>query len=729
MKNRSFSIGSIVLLISIVVTAVSGFITWRLFPIPFGTLFNTFFYLTVTGLVACLAILAVRALRARAIWIKAIGVIPAIIAIVIASAAIILRIDYRLLPSMSYRHGLTADEWKEDVRYFAQEYPKQHVRLYEMVDRQTFEARVVALEQKIPQLSETVIRNGIYKLAALPNDAHSFPNVFTHKLDWHALPFKFWLFNDGVYVLDAGREHRDLIGARLVEIGDVPVAEAYRRLRPYLASENEFNWKDRFIHCLSVIEFLHAEGIATDPRRIDMTFETDDGVKLTVEVETYHYIPVMYWSSFRTIDNDLPYVLSNDRRDNWWFTYREDTGTLYFQFNRCLRKSGDVRIEEFVERLGEYVENNEFERLVVDIRKNDGGDGYVSRQVAGLIIGNDRVDRPGRLFVLTSRKTFSAAVMFLSLIENNTKAVIVGEPTGQGPFFCGGPQPVTLPNSGLEILVSRRYNRCSLFDDGRKWIMPDLPVEYTMKDYLEGRDPMMDAVLEYGTPVVSSSELGVSEQEKYIGRYCLSFYQILTVEAAGEGLRFAVSDFFEESYRNVSSDLYSSGGDLFHTDIEGVELFFSEGPDGSAEGVTLRWRGIDTYAEKAPEGHMVPMELFAEGRTSEAVMGIYMQREGYLAEVPDLESRLNIMGYALLRDEEDSSALKVFMLNVWLFPESANVYDSLGEAYMLSGKRELAIKSYEKALELNPDSKNAREILEHLRKGQVRDRETRKWSG
>ena len=48
----------------------------------------------------------------------------------------------------------------------------------------------------------------------------------------------------------------------------------------------------------------------------------------------------------------------------------------------------------------------------------------------------------------------------------------------------------------------------------------------------------------------------------------------------------------------VKSDLYPGGGDLFHTDLDGVDLFFSEGPDGAAEGVTLRWRGIDTYAER-----------------------------------------------------------------------------------------------------------------------------------
>jgi hypothetical protein len=727
MKNRGFSAGAIILLVVFLVTVVSGFITWRLFPIPFGTLFDTFFYLTVAGLVVCFAVLAVMALRARAVWLKAIGVIPAILAIVIASAAIILRIDYRLLPNMSYRYGLSAEEWKEDVRYFAEQFPEQHVRLFEMVPRRKFEARAAALEKKIPELGENSIKMELYKLLALPGDAHSFPNVFTLKLDWHALPFKFWLFDDGVYVLDTGREHRDMIGARLVEVGETPIVEVYEKLRPYLSAENEFNWKDRFIYCLSVVEFLHAEGIVDDPRAIDMTFETRGRMKVTVEVEPHHYIPVLYWSGIRTIDNDLPHVFSNDRRDHYWFEYREDTGTLYFQFNRCLRESGDETIEKFVERLGEWVEKNEFERFVVDIRKNDGGDGYVSREVADLIIGNGRIDRPGRLFILTSRKTFSAAVMFLSLIENNTKAVIVGEPTGQGPFFCGGPKPITLPNSGLELLASRHYNRCSPFDDGRKWIMPHLPVEYTMKDFLEGRDPVMEAVLAYGTPVITTGEITAETLERYTGRYCFCPLRILTVERAGEGLRFSLSDFFEGSYRSASSDLYATDRHLFHTDLDGVELFFSEGPDSTADGVVLRWRGIETYAGRAPEGHKLPMELFAEGRVDEAVEALFKEKEVYLAEVPDLEARLNLMGYALLGEEKDGAAVRIFKLNVRLFPESANTYDSLGEGYMLSGNREEAIKNYEKALELDPGSQNAREVLDHLRNGDIRDRQTRKW--
>jgi tetratricopeptide (TPR) repeat protein len=111
------------------------------------------------------------------------------------------------------------------------------------------------------------------------------------------------------------------------------------------------------------------------------------------------------------------------------------------------------------------------------------------------------------------------------------------------------------------------------------------------------------------------------------------------------------------------------------------------------------------------------------------VDALYDQREIYRREIPDLESRLNGMGYSLLGEKKDLQAVAVFNLNTELFPASANTYDSLGEAYLLSGNIPLAIANYEKALELNPESENARKMLDHLRKGDIWDRENRIWIG
>jgi tetratricopeptide (TPR) repeat protein len=75
------------------------------------------------------------------------------------------------------------------------------------------------------------------------------------------------------------------------------------------------------------------------------------------------------------------------------------------------------------------------------------------------------------------------------------------------------------------------------------------------------------------------------------------------------------------------------------------------------------------------------------------------------------ESSINSLGYELMNSSRLSDAIEVFKLNVEVFPESANVYDSLAEAYMKSDDIGNAIKYYEKSLELNPENENAREML------------------
>jgi tetratricopeptide (TPR) repeat protein len=68
----------------------------------------------------------------------------------------------------------------------------------------------------------------------------------------------------------------------------------------------------------------------------------------------------------------------------------------------------------------------------------------------------------------------------------------------------------------------------------------------------------------------------------------------------------------------------------------------------------------------------------------------------------------------LLAKNRIEDAIEIFKLNVQMFPDAFNPYDSLGEAYMLNDENELAIFNYKKSLELNPDNDNAVKQLEVL---------------
>jgi len=79
------------------------------------------------------------------------------------------------------------------------------------------------------------------------------------------------------------------------------------------------------------------------------------------------------------------------------------------------------------------------------------------------------------------------------------------------------------------------------------------------------------------------------------------------------------------------------------------------------------------------------------------------------------ETELNSLGYYLLRSQRVKEAIEIFKLNVEAFPQSSNVYDSLGEAYMTNGDKELAIKNYQKSVELNPQNTGGIEALKKLK--------------
>jgi tetratricopeptide (TPR) repeat protein len=79
------------------------------------------------------------------------------------------------------------------------------------------------------------------------------------------------------------------------------------------------------------------------------------------------------------------------------------------------------------------------------------------------------------------------------------------------------------------------------------------------------------------------------------------------------------------------------------------------------------------------------------------------------------ERLLNNLGYAFLEMNLTEPAIEVLDLNVKKFPQSANAYDSLGEAYMKAGDKDRAIKNYEKSLELNPKNSDAVEKIKELK--------------
>jgi tetratricopeptide (TPR) repeat protein len=139
------------------------------------------------------------------------------------------------------------------------------------------------------------------------------------------------------------------------------------------------------------------------------------------------------------------------------------------------------------------------------------------------------------------------------------------------------------------------------------------------------------------------------------------------------------------------------------------------------------------YFEKDKEGNITTLKVdaaskFSRGELASSVVEETIREEGIEAGIEKYnelksasdtklifsERSFNLLGYKFLNEGKQNEALEIFKLNVAEYPESFNVYDSLGEAYMKMRNKDEAIKNYQKSLELNPKNDNAKKMLEKI---------------
>lgn len=119
-------------------------------------------------------------------------------------------------------------------------------------------------------------------------------------------------------------------------------------------------------------------------------------------------------------------------------------------------------------------------------------------------------------------------------------------------------------------------------------------------------------------------------------------------------------------------------------------------------------------AQKAPPSLREFAHLLQENGFDKASQ-TYADIKKSLPDFALKENEVNSWGYELMACGKIKEAIEIFKLNVELYPESFNVYDSLGEAYMNNGEKELAIKNYQRSIELNPQNTAGIEMLKKLK--------------
>jgi hypothetical protein len=260
--------------------------------------------------------------------------------------------------------------------------------------------------------------------------------VFRH------LPVRFYSFDDGLYVTRTSPAFQNLLGAKVVRIGRMTVDDAVAAVTPTVHHDNPMQVRDLLPTWLVVPEILHARGVIEEMEQVPLGVEDSTGARRTVRLTPLPPGTAVEWLDARRPGVAPLYLRFPDRRH--WFVQLPDTRTVYARYREVLDDE-DQTVAQFAGRLSAYLREHAIERLVLDIRGNVGGNGFLNRPLIRTIVRAEPLWKPGGLFVLIDRGTFSAAVMLAAELERATPAIFVGEPTGGKPNGYGDSRRVRLP--------------------------------------------------------------------------------------------------------------------------------------------------------------------------------------------------------------------------------------------------------------------------------------------
>src|SRR5689334_11925577 len=215
---------------------------------------------------------------------------------------------------------------------------------------------------------------------------------------------------------------------------------------------------------------------------------------------------------------------------------------------------------------------------------------------------------------------------------------------------------------------------------------------------------------EFLPPVNEIISLDTAKLDQYTGRFKVNPDRILTItNEQGKLIARPTAD--------VKFELLPiADGTFIRRDQNYKYTFVRDASGVSALRVSFQ-RGDPVIAPKVAADALIPFEIFMTGAVDKALDAYRQIKKDDPDNAAISEARINGFGYGFLRAKKLPEAIAYFKLNVEFYPKSFNVYDSLGDAYMANGDKELAIANYKKSLELNPDNKNAIAMLKKLNGG------------
>jgi phosphoglycolate phosphatase-like HAD superfamily hydrolase len=397
-------------------------------------------------------------------------------------------------------HAQTVDRvtgWRSDLSFWLDQLRKQHYVYKSKPLPPPLLKAADELSKNIPKYSDERVLFEMQRLAAYIGDGHTYVlPLGAERVHGSVIPIRFYLFSDGLFVIDAQPGYEKWIGGKLVSIGNTPAAVILERMKPAISADNPFGYKwigPPFLNLRGAIESL-TDGSDVDSIRV--TLRTRSGVvqKLkfaTVPPPRMQGVPKLMASKLSKMT--APLWLTDVSRNFWMKSVAP--GTLYVQFNQVMDEPSHT-LKQAGTELDSALADRTTTKIILDVRHNNGGNSYLYPPIIDALTKWEAANPKGKLYVLTGRNTFSAAQNFIAQLDKRTRAIFVGEPSSSKPNFVGEENDIQLPWSGAIASISNRYHE-NIPGDKRGWIEPDIRIELSSTDYFANRDPVLRKVLKH----------------------------------------------------------------------------------------------------------------------------------------------------------------------------------------------------------------------------------------
>jgi hypothetical protein len=424
-----------------------------------------------------------------------------------------------------------AAAWRQDVDSAEARITRIHPRPWAHVTQAAFRRAAAELRASVPRLSDPEALVGLMRLVASVRDGHTYiTDLGPTGARW--FPVRFYRFEDGLFVTAATPAVPGLPGSRVLRVGRLSADSAEARILTVASGDNDFSRREELglMSSAIVLDGLH---VTDDTTHLTLEVESPGGARRAVQLEASASDGTQDWrqrgefwappgqqlvtafagrapSTFRTPPGNPDLPLHLRLRLAYWWTAVLDSGFVYFQLNAVAAQPSYApkSLLQTVREMMAYVDTATPRpaRLILDLRYNSGGDGSLNARIVNEIIKRDSsVNRRGRLFVLTGRKTFSAAVDLTLEILRHTDAILVGEPMGASRQAAGDPMDGVLPAHRIGLAISTHYLPVS--PDSSPVVEVEVPAPFTGADYFAGRDPALMAILAEPAPMPTIADV------------------------------------------------------------------------------------------------------------------------------------------------------------------------------------------------------------------------------